>query len=367
MTDYQVGKEKHLTLDARLELQLCLDHGMTFKAIGRRIGKDPTTVSKEVKKHLTARATNYVIRDEQGKELPPPICPRLLKAPFVCNPCHKRHHGCRLNKQFYLARHAQKAYEETLSEARTGIALNHQAFYDHDRVISEGIRNGQHLYHILKTHNLGVSASTVYRYVKKGYLSIAAIDLPRMVKFKPRRKRPPEYVPAAFKIGRCYDDFECFRHQHQLSSWVEMDTVIGTPGGKCILTFDFVFCNFMFGCLLANKTAAEVSAQIIALKKTLLLHHLRFGDIFPLILTDNGGEFSDVFSIENTAEGVPESSLFFCDPNKAYQKPHVEKNHTLLRDILPKGSSFDSLTQDAVNSKRQTHPRLSRSRLLHRE
>lgn len=79
MTDYQVGKEKHLTLDARLELQLCLDHGMTFKAIGRRIGKDPTTVSKEVKKHLTARATNYVIRDEQGKELPPPICPRLLK------------------------------------------------------------------------------------------------------------------------------------------------------------------------------------------------------------------------------------------------------------------------------------------------
>ncbi|ASS41188.1 hypothetical protein AXF21_04330 [Eubacterium minutum ATCC 700079] len=30
-------------------------------------------------------------------------------------------------------------------------------------------------------------------------------------------------------------------------------------------------------------------------------------------------------------------------------KPHVEKNHTLFRDICPKGSSFDTFTQDDVN------------------
>ena len=42
-------KHMHLTLDEREEIQGCLNHGMTFKAIGQRIGKDQTTVSKEVK------------------------------------------------------------------------------------------------------------------------------------------------------------------------------------------------------------------------------------------------------------------------------------------------------------------------------
>lgn len=35
--------------------------------------------------------------------------------------------------------------------------------------------------------------------------------------------------------------------------------------------------------------------------------------------------------------------------DKSYQKPKVEKNHTLFRDIVPKGNSFDHFTQDTVN------------------
>ena len=54
-------------------------------------------------------------------------------------------------------------------------------------------------------------------------------------------------------------------------------------------------------------------------------------------------------AVEQSVSGKKESSLFFCDPYCSSQKPHVEKGHTLLRDILPKGSSFDSLTQDDVD------------------
>jgi IS30 family transposase len=38
-----------MTFDDRHEIQSCLDLGMTFKAIAARIGKDQTTISKEVK------------------------------------------------------------------------------------------------------------------------------------------------------------------------------------------------------------------------------------------------------------------------------------------------------------------------------
>lgn len=34
-------------------------------------------------------------------------------------------------------------------------------------IVSEGIHKGQHLHHIIVTHELSVSHSTVYHYVKK--------------------------------------------------------------------------------------------------------------------------------------------------------------------------------------------------------
>lgn len=108
-----------------------------------------------------------------------------------------------------------------------------------------------------------------------------------------------------------------------------MDLVIGRIGGKVILTFDFTFCNFMFGILLDNKTSAAVAAAIHNLKARLMKKGFSFGSLFPVILTDNGGEFSDVFAFEKDCSGCKESSLFFCDPHTPSQKPRVEKNHKL--------------------------------------
>ena len=58
---------------------------------------------------------------------------------------------------------------------------------------------------------------------------------------------------------------------------------------------------------------------------------------------------ANIFAIENNADGLRETSLFFCDPYKSSQKPRVEKNHTLFRDIVPKGESFDDFSQETVN------------------
>ena len=44
-------KHKHLTLLDRNDIQLGLDRGETFKAIGQLVLKEPTTVSKEVKRN----------------------------------------------------------------------------------------------------------------------------------------------------------------------------------------------------------------------------------------------------------------------------------------------------------------------------
>lgn len=335
-------KNKHMTLDDRIEIQECLDKGMTFKAIGKRIHKDQTTVSKEVKKHYETYKNCFCKTDE--------CCPKHLKAPFVCNGCPKRtHSNCIYPRRKYVAKNAQKAYESLLKESREGIPLNKEDFYETERIISSAVISGQHIYHVLESNNLKVSKSSVYRYVQNGYYTISKIDLPRAAKFKPRKAKHPNHVPSGIKIGRCYEDYLLFTEEHPELTTTEMDTVIGRIGGKAIMTFQFVNVDFMFGLLLDDKTAAEASGKIMALKEKLNDAGIVFGDIFPLLLTDNGGEFSDVFGFENDLDGNKESFVFFCDPNSPFQKPHVENNHTLFRNIVPKGESFDSFTQETVN------------------
>jgi len=342
-------RNKHLTIEDRLEIQQNLDCGMTFKSIGRRIGKDQTTISKEVKKHLEVRQASRQSIDAMVRPIPKEICPRHLKAPFCCNPCEKRHSSCPYQKQYYRAEPAQKAYRELLTEARYGVALNSQAFYDMDAVISAKMKMGQHIYHILRTNDLNVSKSTVYRNLHRGYLSAGKFDCPRMLKFKPRKQSKGEYIPRAAKIGRTYCDFLAFNEANGINHWVEFDTVIGRIGGKVIMTVHFTHCSFMTGLLLENKTSAEVTVKISALKAALLAAGTRFGDLIPLALTDNGGEFANIFAIENDADGNKETALYFCDPMQSSQKAKIEKNHTLFRDIVPQGESFDDFTQETVN------------------
>ena len=335
-------KNKHMSLDDRIEIQECLAKGISFKDIGKRIGKSATTVSREVKLHLQTHSNGYTRSEE--------ICPLLLKAPFVCNGCDKKSRStCPYKRQIYVAKIAQQSYEELLVESRSGVALNKESFYEAEKTISNAVRNGQHIYHAVTSNNVSVSVSSVYRYIKAGYYSIGLIDLPRAVKFKARNEKKSEFVPYWAKQGRTYADFLEFISQNDDVSVVQLDTVIGEIGGKVIMTIHFVNTDFMVGLLMDNKTAAEAASKIAELKKNLKASNFAFGEIAPILLTDNGGEFSIVSSFENDADGNFESHMFFCEPCSPHEKAHIEKNHTLFRDIVPTGTSFNEFTQDTVN------------------
>ena len=335
-------KNKHMTLDDRIEIQECLAKGISFKAIGKRIGKSATTISREIKQHLQVYSNGYTRNED--------VCPRLLKAPFVCNGCDKKSRSiCPFKRQIYVAKNAQQAYEDLLVESRSGVALNKESFYEAEKTISDAVRNGQHIYHAVKANNVSISVSSVYRYIKAGYYSIDLLDLPRAVKFKARNKKKSEFVPYWARQGRTYADFLEFISLNEDISVVQLDTVIGEIGGKVIMTIHFVNADFMVGLLLDNKTAAETATKITELKQKLNTSNFKFGEIAPILLTDNGGEFSIVSAFENDTDGNLESHIFFCEPCSPHEKAHIEKNHTLFRDIVPTGTSFDHFTQDTVN------------------
>ena len=203
-----------MTIDDRIEIQEYLNQGMTFKAIAVRIGKDPTTISKEVKLHGKTYSNGFTKTNE--------CCPFLLKAPFVCNGCQKKNHAnCKYPRRVYQAKCAQKEYEMILTESREGIPLAKEDFYKTEKIISDAVRSGQNIYHAIQANGLSVSKSTVYRHISIGYYTISQIDLPRAVKFKPRKNRLPEYVPKGVRIGRTFDDFLLFMEEHPNTNYVE--------------------------------------------------------------------------------------------------------------------------------------------------
>ncbi|HQA59300.1 MAG TPA: IS30 family transposase, partial [Acetivibrio sp.] len=68
----------------------------------------------------------------------------------------------------------------------------------------------------------------------------------------------------------------------------------------------------------------------------------------PVLLCDNGSEFTNPSAIEYDSQGQLRTRIFYCDPQAPYQKGAAENNHTLVRRIIPKGTSLDGFTQQDI-------------------
>lgn len=375
------GNQKHLSLDSRVFIEKCLDQDMTMKDIAKPLCKDPSTISKEIKKHRTFHkhndlaSTGPVNRCSLKKECTlkkvcpttqlctgrcasckkigcnrvcqhfvPDTCSRLLKAPFVCNGCPTKA-GCRKDKFFYRATTANRNYRSILVESREGINTTKAELEVLDEIVSPLIRKGHSPAMILMNHpELNVSEKTIYNYIEKGYLSVINLDLQRKVKYKLRHCHESEINDKGIFEGRTYKHFQELLKLHPDIPVVEMDTVVGGEGSKKVfLTLYFRSCKCLLIFLMPDKSAASVKTVFDRLEKK--LGTFIFCSLFQVIITDRGTEFSNPDALETGTDNSIRTSIYYCDPMCAWQKPGVEKSHEYIRYILPKGSSFDNLTQ----------------------
>ena len=52
-----MNKNRHLTQEERIIIESRLQTKYSFKSIGQELGKDPTTIAKEVKNHIQFKKT----------------------------------------------------------------------------------------------------------------------------------------------------------------------------------------------------------------------------------------------------------------------------------------------------------------------
>ena len=226
---------------------------------------------------------------------------------------------------------------KTISESKTGIMSNEDDIARINGIISPLVRNGQSLHQIYLNHvdDLMCSEKTLYNYVDAQLFDIRNIDLPRKVKYRPRYKQPEFKVDRGCRIGRNYSEFKKFLEGNPETTIVQMDTVIGWIGGKCLLTIHFVETSLMLAFLRDANTSGSVIRIINAIDR--VLGAKAFNKLFPVILTDNGSEFSNPKEIEyRDTVTCLRTKVFYCDPSSPYQKGSCEVNHELIRRILPK-------------------------------
>ena len=360
---------KHLTYEEREFIEIGLTKGRNFTEIGKDINKDRRTIAREVQKHKFKKMPNgfngqknlckhrrecgmFDCSKERNECYEEDICYKITGAPYVCNGCEEKQ-KCRKIKYYYYAKFANDEYEEKLRVSRYGINLSKEQAYDIDKIIAPLIKEKkQSINHIYVSHpdELWFSRSTMYKYVDLGVFSFRNIDLPRKVKYKRRKENEKQRIrrETAVRKGRTYEDFKEYISKHGEASIVEMDTVEGVKGGKVFLTLLFRQSKFMLMYLMEEKTMECVEKAFDNIKKIIGIEV--FKKVFEVVLTDNGTEFFNPISIEVDKEtGEIISHIFYCDPGASWQKGAIEKNHEYIRYVLPKGSSFDNLTQEKTN------------------
>jgi len=353
----------HIRLMERRYIQEAIENGCSATKIASDLQCSHTTIIREVKRNLKKTGSGWsrhhkakclhrqtcskpnVECTPRCKEFKQQLCSKLKRFPYVCNACKKRV-GCKSPfKRKYEADYAQKIYRERIKDSQRGIIVTKNNFDLIDSVVYKGLSNGKSINNIVENNDaITVSKTTIYRWIWGGLLKSKVIDFP----IGPNRQKPKKAFRRPFfnksKVGKEYSDY--LNTPRFNGSW-EMDTVKGKRETESILTLIETNTSFFLAFPLERNDAKSVSNVFRDIRKE--IGNELFKDVFKVILTDNGPEFSNPKAIEFCEEtGEKLTSIYFCDSYSSWQKGKIENVHKLLRRYLPKGKSIKGITKEKL-------------------
>ena len=355
-------KNSHLTLEDRKIIQDGIENELTKVQIAKNIGKDPTTVSKEIKNRRKLKPRNPFnnpitctkfkqcgICHGKCSEYEEIKCLRRDRKVGACNLC-PNNSKCKLDKYFYYAKQAHEDYLYTLSDSREGINLTTKEMFEIIDIIKPLLKKGQSIYQIIKNHpEINLSVKSLYTYIESGIFQDYGINnfsLRRQVSMKKRKNLKKRKEPVNYE-GRRYKDYLKFIEDNLTVPTTQMDTVYNHQDGPYIQTFIFQNTGLMIGFLHTQKTSESMASTLDSLQIILEDDYYK---LFSLLLTDRGSEFEKYKLFEvNVETGEIRSNIFYCDPQTPSQKPNVENNHNYVRKIIPNKKSIKHLTQEDID------------------
>ena len=364
------NKYFHLTLAERQIIETGISHGSTKAAIAKTLGKDKSTIGKEIKLHrVKSFSISYPLDcslfpkcKDRNTFLCNPQCPSYIqftckrrdRSPGACNGCEK-YSRCHYDKYRYSASQADSEYRDSLVSTRLGINATLSQIKELGLLIQPLLKQGQSVYAILQNHpEINLTEKTLYHYIEEGVfqnagVSITCMDLKRQVRRKLTKKKSIEYSPRkdrSYLKGRTHKEYIEFKEMNPYASVVEMDTVYNDgSNGPFLQTFIFLKYGFLF-CVYHQKKTAQNMLDGILLLESFLGEEL-FNQEVEVLITDRGSEFVLSEKAEIREDGTRRTRFFYCDPMASWQKGSLENIHILIRDICPKETDLYALGLDS--------------------
>ena len=180
------------------------------------------------------------------------------------------------------------------------------------------------------------STKTLYNYINQGLLEIKRIDLPRATRMKPRtKKRSSTHKRLA---GKSIDERpEVIQTRSEFGHW-EIFLMIGKK-----------FINEAVLLTLVERKTRFAIARKLPFKSADLVNHeinkivTQYQELdFKTITADNGVEFSKLGELKCVED------VFYAHPYSSHERGTNEYFNGLLREFLPKGQSFNTLTDEEL-------------------
>lgn len=278
-------------------------------------------------KHLTTKDREIILRNLGSNKT-------YTEIALIIN-CHKstisrelKRNGGRFN---YGCLSAQKPYHTQRKNCCIEKKLSSDSLLLH--VIEEGILKYWSPEQVVGRHELNISVPTIYRAVKSGLLTKEKISQYFRCNGKPYKRNILE------TRGKLFGCTSIDKRPHEASNRkrlgdIEGDTVLGRHGTGVVLTLRK--SRFLSASKLSNKGSNEIAETMIQLMKNVQC---------KTITLDNGKEFASHKKVSQEL-GV---SVYFAHPHSPWERATNENINKLLRQFLPKGSSFKTLTEEKLS------------------
>lgn len=380
-------KNKPLTQIELGKIESKLDEGYNATQIAEYLGRDSSCIQKEIKRFSIIKPSKKKCKDcknyencnqrklceysfsnemcrtcrdckvgtELCKEYVAVVkCDRLKGRKKVCNGCQRYCHGCSKPKLVYKAEEAWKEHQRNKRKSvKKYKAIDNTEYMEE---LASKIRRGISPEVALRTtgnkYGETISIPTLYLRIDRKKIKCSNLDLRNKLKRKPKEDEEKEKRIDKSKHranGRSFNDLTEEEQTERKERIGQMDTVIGIPGGKLLLTLLNKETSFMFGIPVENKKQETIIKEIDKLEITI---EDKFKLILEKIITDNGPEFLNYEGIEKSViDGEKRISLYYANPYASYEKGMIENQHRLIRYFYPKGTDFSKYKNSDIIEK----------------
>jgi IS30 family transposase len=186
------------------------------------------------------------------------------------------------------------------------------------------------------------STKTFYNWIDDGLVKIKNIDLLLKVRRRPQKVRKERKK----KLGKSIEERPAIVETREEFGHWEGDGIVGKgqQGQLVTLVERKLGVGLMFN---AGSRESEKIVEIMGGLEQQYGEHFR--DIFKSFTFDNGSEFADSTAMEQDNR----TQVYYAHPYSSFERGTNENWNGIVRRFIPKGSSFDKLTDRDIQ--RITH------------